>query len=120
MQNGNAELIDIDGEQWEIREEDTIWIGHGVRPGRNFGCIVSAHNRDALIKGIPGAREKHRMTSVALGMEKAIITAFHDCITSNRLDGYKNADDYEARQAKLLRLEALCKELWPWCFPEGK
>lgn len=110
-----SEQIEIDGEGWEIREEETIWIGHGTEP-RNRGCIVSAYSRQALIDGIPHSREKHRMASIALGMERAILTAFKDVITSNRLDGYKKAEDYAERQEKLRQIEALCAELWPWVF----
>jgi hypothetical protein len=114
-----VEQIEIDGEGWDIREEDTIWIAHGTE-ARNRGCIISAHNRDALIKHIPEASEKHRMASIALGMEHAIVRAFADVITSNQRDGYKKASDYAERQEKFARLKELCTELWPWVFEKAK
>ena len=110
-----AETIAIDGEQWEIREEDTIWLGHGAQP-YNRGCIVTAHNREALIKGIPGAREKHRMGAIAIGMEGAIVTAFKAVIKSNIVNAYKVHEQYAERQAKFAQLNAICADLWPWLF----
>lgn len=111
----NAEQIEIEGEQWEIRESDTIWVGHGLEP-YNRGCIVTAHNRDVLLKGIPGAREKHRMGAIAIGMENAIVTAFKDVITSNIVNGYKGSEHYADRQEKFAQLKVLCADLWPWIF----
>ncbi len=113
------EKIEIDGEQWEISLEETIWIGHGLEP-QNRGCIVSAHNRDALINGIPDAREKHRMASVALGMENVIVRAFAELIASNQVNAYRKSEDYAERQEKLLQIKGICSELWPWIFEEKR
>lgn len=114
-----AEQIEIDGEGWEIREEDTIWVGHGTQPN-NRGCIVTAHNRDALLKGIPESREKHRMASIGIRMEAAIVQAFKHVIISNQEDGFKKADDYAERQQKFAQLKTICSELWPWVFDEKR
>jgi hypothetical protein len=113
-----SERIEIDGEQWEIRETRTdIWVGRGAEP-HNRGCIVSAHNRDALVKGIPGAREKHRMGAIAIGMEAAIVTAFKDVIKSNMAHGWRGSEHYAERQQKFAQLKMICADLWPWIFDE--
>lgn len=119
----NKEQIEIDGEGWELESHPDVgrdfWIGHGTEP-HNRGCIVSAYSKDALLKAIPQAREKQRMAAIAIGMENAIVRAFKDVITSNMVNGFKQADDFAERQEKFARLKAICAELWPWIFEEGE
>lgn len=118
-----VEQIEIDGEGWEIERHEGdaphIWTAHGLNP-ENRGCIVTAYNRDALLETIPKAREKHRISSIAIGMEHAIVRAFKDVLTSNMAHGYKKADDYAERQAAFASIRAACADLWPWVFDEKK
>lgn len=118
-----SEQIKLDGEDWEIERHVDVgpdfWTGHGTEAA-NRGCVVSAFSREALIKHIPIAREKHRMASRAMGMESAIVRVFKDAIDINLRSGYKGADDYAERQEKFAKIRAACADLWPWIFDEKK
>lgn len=123
MSEGIVERIEIDGEGWELESHldvsENFWIAHGTEP-HNRGCIISAYGKDALLKAIPEAREKHRMRAIAIGMEHAIVRAFKDVLTSNQVHGFKQADDYAERQAAFASIRAACADLWPWIFEEKK